>query len=162
MRPLSCTTIVAAITFCSLALADDLSVTVTRPALAGYCVQSLRHELSLMQQALSSCEPGITQQQCEEIDSPLRTSFANEKRTFDLWRVYGLGLGPDGSSEFLRGVAEANADIAYLSDFLAAHPIPPSASTEDAEKAMKAAAASDPRIQAIQERGATCERGPPL
>lgn len=40
--------ILIATAFCSLALADDLSVTVSHPALAGYCVQSLRHKISLV------------------------------------------------------------------------------------------------------------------
>jgi len=164
MRPLSCTTIVATIAFCSLALADDLSVTVTHPALAGYCVQTLRNALSQIQQGLSTCPSGLTPQQCDESTRPLRTAFDNEKRTFDLWRLYGLSLGADGTSEFLRGVAQANADIAYISDFVATHPLdlPPSASDEDFAKAEKAAAASDPRIQAIQDRQAECLRGPPL
>lgn len=162
MRRVLFTTMAAASAFCSLALADDWSVTVTRPALAGYCVQSLRTVLSQMHQALS-CAPGFTPQQCDKITRPIRAGIASEKRTFDLWRLYGLSLGTDDASEFLRGAAEANADTAYLKDFLASLlPSPPSASLEDVEKATKAAIASDPRIKAIQDRGAECMRGPPL
>lgn len=150
-----CVLIAAA--FCSVAIADDLSATAPRPALAGYCVQTMRYELQ-MDQAVSSCGPGITAQQCDEF----RATLANDQRTFDLWRVYGLGLGMDGASEFPRGVTEANADIAYVTDFVDAHPPVPSSSEQDTVKALKAATASDPRMKAIQDRMAECQRGPPL
>ena len=51
----------------SVALAADFSVTVTRPALAGYCVESLRNEISQVQQAVSSCGPPLTSQECDEV-----------------------------------------------------------------------------------------------
>ena len=143
--------------FCSLALADELSVTVSRPALAGYCVQHLRQELQ-MDQALSSCGPRVTPQKCDEITRPLGATLADARRTFDLWRAYGLSLGTKSASEFLRGVAEANADDAYATEFLAAHPI----TSEQDVKALQAEAASDPRMKAIQDRADTCQRGPPL
>lgn len=109
-------------TFCSLALGDGLSVTMTHPALAGYCVQTLRQQLSQMQQAMS-CVSGITPQQCDEITQPFRATLANDQRTFNLWRAYALDLvTTDSAMEFLRETAEAKADIAYVADFFTAHP----------------------------------------
>jgi hypothetical protein len=154
--------VLIALMFSSLALADDAPASHGRPALAGYCTQFYRNLMSEMQQALS-CEKPITPQQCDEIDRPLRADLAKKRHDFELWRLYSIDVLSDDSTEFLRGVAEANADFAYMND-PTSHPIhlPPSASEEDREKAIKAAAAADPRMQAIRARSITCSRGPPL
>ena len=156
--------IFVAMTAWSPVFAAGISVTLTHSALAGYCVQSLRWQLNQGQQSLL-CEHGLTAQQCNQIKQPIRASLATTTRIFDLWRIYGLNLDSNDAPEFLRGVAEAKADIAYAKDLVDEYPLPPSASDEDVAKmqsGLKAAEASDLRIQAIQKRAAICLQGPPL
>lgn len=130
---------------------------VSDPALAGYCVQFLRYELSYVKQPPPSvCKSAAGQKLCASI----KEIRADQQRTFNLWHMYGLSLGMGAASEFLRGAAETNADINYVTT--QAHKLPLSASEANMAREAKAAAASDPRIKAFQQRVARCERGPPL
>ena len=153
--------ILLAIAFCPMALAEGVSVTVSHPALGGYCLQYTRHVLSQMQEDWSAvCGNQAVPKSCTR----LKAIFSSEKHTFELWRMYALSLGISGASDFLRGIAQANADIAYINDATASllSHLPPGSSDKDVKKHIASIVASDPRVQAIRLRVATCENGPPL
>jgi hypothetical protein len=119
------------------------------PAQAGYCMEYLRTLVTDVNKSLPPLPadaPPEVKAAHDAAVTTLRQTDAKVRSLFDQWQLYGLSLPSMDSqvtTEFLRGIAQAKADLAYIYS-----------QTKLDE--------SDPMASGIRERAAPCARGPSL